>query len=187
MLRRKGETHMQLYKSMLFLAISGVSTASFAAATETATVPEPAAFVEKAAMSGMAEVELGRLALMKSRDANVREFAQRMVADHTKANQELTTIAAAKGISPPKSLDSEHQSHLRMLRDKSGEDFDKAYSEHMKMDHSKAISLFEGASRSDDAAVAGFAKKTLPTLKEHKQLAQKLPADGKEGKKPGGE
>jgi predicted outer membrane protein len=71
---------------------------------------------------------------------------------------------------------------LRTLRAKQGAEFDLAYSEHMKMDHSQAISLFEGASRSDDAAVAGFAKKTLPTLKEHKQLAQKLPAEGK-GKK----
>ena len=174
---------MQLSKSMLFLAFSGVSTAAFAAGTETAAVPEPAAFVENAAMSGMAEVELGRLALLKSRDENVREFAQRMVTDHTKANQELTTIASAKGITPPKNLDAEHQSHLKMLREKSGADFDRAYSEHMKMDHSKAVSLFEGASRSDDPAVAGFAKKTLPTLKEHKQLAQKLPDDGKEGKK----
>ena len=174
---------MQLYKSMLFLAISGVSTSAFAANTENAPVPEPKVFVEKAAMSGLAEVELGRLALMKSRDENVREFAQRMVTDHTKANQELTTIASSKGIAPPKSLDSEHQSHLKMLRDKSGEDFDRAYSEHMKMDHSKAISLFEGASRSEDPALAGFAKKTLPTLKEHKQLAQKLPADGKDAKK----
>jgi putative membrane protein len=116
----------------------------------------------------------------------VREFAQRMVTDHTKANQELTTIATAKGLAPPKNLDSEHQAHLKMLREKNGAEFDKAYSEHMKMDHSKAISLFEGASRSDDSSVAGFAKKTLPTLKEHKQLAQKLPADGKkEGAKEG--
>lgn len=172
---------MQFYKSILFLAIGGASGASFAAATENA-VPEPAAFVEKAALSGMTEVELGRLALLKSRDGTVREFAQRMVTDHTKANQELATIAKAKGLEPPKNLDPANQSHLRTLRAKQGAEFDLAYSEHMKMDHSQAISLFEGASRSDDAAVAGFAKKTLPTLKEHKQLAQKLPAEGK-GKK----
>lgn len=169
---------MQVYKSMLFLAISGVSTAALAAAAENA-VPPPAVFVEKAATSGMAEVELGRLALMKSRDENVREFAQRMVTDHTKANQELAAIAKTKGIEPPKSLDPEHQSHLKMLRDKNGEAFDAAYSEHMNMDHSKAIALFEGASKSTDGDLAGFAQKTLPTLKEHKQMAEKLPADGK--------
>lgn len=169
---------MQVYKSMLFLAITGVSSAAFAAAAENA-VPPPAVFVEKAAASGMAEVELGRLALMKSRDDNVREFAQRMVNDHTKANQELATIAKAKGIEPPKSLDPEHQSHLKMLRAKDGADFDAAYSEHMNMDHSKAISLFEGASKSEDGDLAGFAKKTLPTLKEHKVMAEKLPAGGK--------
>lgn len=168
---------MQFHKSMLFLALSGASTASFAAAMENA-VPEPAVFIEKAAMSGMTEVELGRLALLKSRDETVRGFAQRMVNDHTKANQELTTIAKAKGLEPPKNLDAEHQAHLKMLRNKEGAEFDRAYSEHMHMDHSKAISLFEGASRSQDGDLAGFAKKTLPTLKEHKQLADKLPADG---------
>lgn len=166
---------MPIYKSLLFLAISGISTASFAAAAENA-IAEPAVFVEKAAMSGMAEVELGRLALMKSRDENVREFAQRMVTDHTKANAELATIAKAKGLEPPKSLDPEHQGQVKMMRDKAGEDFDRAYSEHMNMDHSKAISLFESASKSNDAELAGFAQKTLPTLKEHKQLAKKLPA-----------
>jgi putative membrane protein len=61
------------------------------------------------------------------------------------------------------------------LQAKSGADFDAAYSQHMKMDHTKAIALFEGASRSADADFAGFAQKTLPTLKEHKQLAAGLP------------
>ena len=166
---------MQIHKSLLFLAISGISTAAISAAAENA-IAEPAVFVEKAAMSGMAEVELGRLALMKSKDENVREFAQRMVNDHSKANAELATLAKSKGLEPPKSLDSEHQAHVKMLRDKKGADFDQAYSEHMNMDHSKAIALFEGESRSSDADFAGFAKKTLPTLKEHKMMAKKLPA-----------
>ena len=64
---------------------------------------------------------------------------------------------------------------LDSLRAKSGSDFDAAYSQHMKMDHTKAIALFEGASRSADADFAGFAQKTLPTLKEHEQLAAGLP------------
>jgi putative membrane protein len=165
---------MQLHKSLLFFALSGISTASLAAGAENA-IPAPDVFVEKAAMSGLAEVELARLALLKSRDESVREFANRMVTDHSKANSELATIAKAKGFESPKNLDAEHQATLRTLRAKSGAEFDQAYSEHMNMDHAKALSLFEGESRSDDAELAGFAKKTLPTLKEHKQMAKTLP------------
>lgn len=165
---------MQIHKSLLFLAISGISTASIAAAAENA-VAEPAVFVEKAAQGGMAEVELGRLALLKSRDETVREFAQRMVNDHGKANAELATIAKTTGLEPPKNLDAEHQAQVKTLRAKEGADFDRAYSEHMNMDHSKAISLFESGAKSGDAELAGFAKKTLPTLQEHKMMAKKLP------------
>ncbi len=64
---------------------------------------------------------------------------------------------------------------LDALSSKNGKDFDQAYAEHMNMDHSKAIALFESAAGSSDPDLAQFAKKTLPTLKEHKALAQKLP------------
>jgi putative membrane protein len=165
-----------LSKSLLLLALAGVPVAGVAADAES-TPPAPAVFVKKAALDGLTEVELGKVALEKSQNAEVRRFAQRMVTDHTKANKELESIAKAKGIEPPKSLDAEHREMVSMLSDKSGPEFDKAYSEHMNMDHSKAIALFEGASKSTDADLAGFAKKTLPTLKEHKQMAQKLPKE----------
>jgi putative membrane protein len=137
----------------------------------------PQTFVKKAALAGMTEVELGKIALNKSQNPDVRSFAQRMVQDHTKANTELTSIAQAKNIEVPKSLDAEHKSMVEMMRTKSGAEFDAAYSEHMRADHSKAIELFEGASKSMDAELASFAGKTLPTLKEHKRLTTKLPAN----------
>src|SRR5262245_27107315 len=98
-----------------------------------------------------------------------------MVTDHGKANKELASLAQSKGLTVPTSLDPEHQALVRMLESEDGAAFDKSYSEHMNDDHSKAIALFESASKSSDADLAGFAKKTLPTLKEHKQMAQKLP------------
>jgi len=161
-------------KTLLFLAITGVSSAAIAAEAEDSP-PTPTVFVQKAAQDGMTEVELGKVALAKSQNAEVREFAQRMVTDHTKANQELAAIARQKGIDPPKKLDPEHQSMVSMLEGKSGAAFDNEYSRHMNMDHTKAISLFEAASKASDADVAGFAKKTLPTLKEHKKMAGELP------------
>ena len=165
---------MNVSKSLLFLALSGVSSAVIAADTANAA-PEPAVFVKKAAQDGMTEVEVGKVALAKSSDESVRSFAQRMVDDHGKANAELSSIAMAKGIEVPKELDAEHQAMVDALSAKSGSEFDREYSKHMKMDHSKAVALFEAGSKSRDADLAGFAKKTLPTLKQHKQMVDKLP------------
>ena len=161
-------------KTILFLAIAGASGAALAAEAED-TPPTPTVFVEKAAQDGMTEVELGKVALSKSQNPEVREFAQRMVTDHGKANQELAALARQKGIDAPKELDAEHLAMVRQLEGKSGAAFDNEYSRHMSMDHTKAISLFEAASKSSDADFAGFATKTLPTLKEHKKLASQLP------------
>jgi putative membrane protein len=159
-------------KTILFLAIAGASSTAVAAQSD---APSPQTFVEKAAQDGMTEVELGKVALEKSQNPEVRNFAQRMVTDHGKANSELATLAKQKGIDAPKKLDAEHQAMVKNLKAKDGASFDSEYSHHMNMDHSKAISLFEAASKSPDKDLAGFAKKTLPTLKEHKEMAGKLP------------
>jgi putative membrane protein len=87
----------------------------------------------------------------------------------------LAALAKNKGIDAPKKLDAEHAAMVKGFESKNGTDFDTSYSEHMNMDHDKAISLFEAASKSSDADFAGFAKKTLPTLKQHKEMAEKLP------------
>jgi putative membrane protein len=175
-----------LSKSLLFLALAGVTGAVTAADADRA-VPEPTTFVKKAAVAGLTEVEAGKIALSKSQDPTIRSFAQRMVTDHSKANAELASIASSKGIVTPTKPDAEHQAMLDKMASKTGAEFDREYSQHMKMDHSKAIALFEGGSKSTDQDLAGFAKKTLPTLKEHKQLAEKLPGKTTAGgEMPGG-
>jgi len=166
---------MNVSRTLLFLAITGASSAAMAAEAESSP-PAPSVFIKKAALDGMTEVEAGKVALTKSQDPAIRSFAERMVADHGKANKELTSIAERKGMSAPKQLDAEHKQMLDSLKGKDGKDFDQAYAEHMNMDHSKAVALFESAAGSSDPDLAQFAKKTLPTLKEHKALAQKLPA-----------
>jgi putative membrane protein len=171
---------MTVSRSLLFLALAGVSSAAAAADADSA-IPAPSSFVNMAAQAGMAEVEAGKVALARSarsQDPRIRDFAERMVADHGKANSELASLARARGIDTPTRLDADHRALIDSLQSKSGAEFDAAYARHMNMDHSKAIALFEGASKSTDTDVAGFARKTLPTLKEHKQLAARLPSAG---------
>ncbi len=135
----------------------------------------PAMFVKMAALGGMTEVELGKIAQTTARDPNVRKFAAEMIKDHSKANTELATLAKTKGMAVPSMLDSEHNAIVQKLSAKSGADFDAAYSKQMMEDHDKTIALFEGATKSSDKDVAAFAQRTLPTLQKHKQMADSLP------------
>jgi len=132
-------------------------------------------FVKKAAQDGLTEVALGKQAATKAQDPQIKQFADHIVQDHSKANDELTTVARKKGLQVPSSLDAEHQAIVQKMSQKSGADFDTAYSKAMLKDHKKAVSLFEGASESSDSDLAAFAQKTLPTLKEHEKMAEQLP------------
>ncbi len=135
------------------------------------------AFVREAAMGGLAEVRLGQLASQKAGSADVKQFAQRMVNDHSKANDELKAIAQRKNISVPTTLAGEHQAVHDRLEKLSGAAFDRAYMDAMRDDHRKDLTAFRAQSQSgDDAEVKAFAAKTLPTLEAHLKLAEQTHA-----------
>jgi putative membrane protein len=137
-------------------------------------------FIMDAAIGGLMEVELGRVAAQKGTSDAVKQFGQRMVDDHSKANEELMTLASSKGITLPTTLDDKHQKELTKMSAMSGAEFDRAYSKNMLSDHKKDVSEFEKEStRATDPDLKAFAAKTLPTLQQHLQLAQALP--GNEG------
>jgi putative membrane protein len=130
-------------------------------------------FVTKAAMGGMAEVELGRLATQKAASDEVKRFGQRMVDDHGKANDELKTLAQNKQITIPTTLDPHHKAMQDRLSKLSGASFDRAYMQAMLVDHRKDVNEFRMESKSGkDADVKSFAAKTLPTLEDHLKMAQ---------------
>jgi putative membrane protein len=130
-------------------------------------------FVMDVAKDGMAEVELGRLASQKATNEQVKQFGQRMVDDHTKANDELKSIAQKKNITLPNDPDPKAKAFQDRLSKMSGEQFDRAYMQHMLADHRKAVALFRTESKSGtDPDVKSFASKTLPTLEEHLKQAQ---------------
>jgi Predicted outer membrane protein len=135
-------------------------------------------FVIDAAMGGLEEVELGQIAAQKGTSEAVKQFGQRMVDDHSKANTELMTLAQSKGITLPTALDEKHQKDVTKLSAMSGADFDRAYSKMMLSDHTKDVSEFEKQStKGTDPDLKAFAAKTLPTLQEHLQMAKALPGN----------
>lgn len=134
-------------------------------------------FWTTAAQGGMAEVELGKLAASKATNAEVKQFAQMMVTDHTKANTELKTLAAKKNVVLPTEVSSSHKSLMEDLNKKTGVDFDKAYVDAMVDDHEEDVEFFQDKSEdSSDADVKAFAAKTLPTLKMHLEKIKAIQA-----------
>jgi putative membrane protein len=147
------------------------------AKTDSATANPDTAFANKAAVGGMAEVALGKLAAGKTSDAKIKEFANMMVTDHGKANDELKGIAQTKKITLPATLDAEHQAKSDSLSKLSGKDFDKAYVAAMVEGHQKTLALMQGeAADGKDADLKGFAAKTAPVVKMHLDAITKIQA-----------
>lgn len=134
-------------------------------------------FMMEAAAGGMAEVELGRLAVTKAQSPEVKNFAQKMVDDHSKANEELKALAARKNLSLPTRLDEKHQDLMEKLNGLSGAEFDRAYVEAMVDDHQKTVELFKNETEDgEDADVKAWASKTLPTLQAHLEMIKGIEA-----------
>ena len=125
-------------------------------------------FMDKAAQGGMAEVELGQLAEQNAQNPDVKAFAQRMVTDHSKANDQLKQLAAQQGVSLPTSLDAKDQATKARLEKLHGDAFDKAYMHDMVMDHKKDVAEFKReASAAKTPALRDWARQTEPTLESH--------------------
>jgi putative membrane protein len=135
------------------------------------------AFVTKAAGVGMMEVELGKAAQTNAASQDVKDFGKMLENDHTKANAELSSIAAADNINMPATLPAEHAGHVNALKAKTGADFDKAYIDMMVEGHTQTIADFKKAAKENsDEKVKAFAVKTLPTLETHLAKAKAIKA-----------
>lgn len=160
----------QLMKQMglTFVLVAGSISIAMAATSNS--------FVDNAAEGGITEIEAGKLALQKSSSADVKTFAQHMVTEHTKANQELATLAKKLDIEVPDdaALTDKAKKAILEMRDES---FDEAYANNQVAAHEKTVELFKKESMSsDNAELKAFATKTLPTLEEHLKAAKDLQA-----------
>jgi len=141
-------------------------------------------FIKEAAKGGQMEVQMGKLGLKNAQSTEVKQFSQRLIDDHTKANTELKQLAASKGLTLPDSdkiagtekdsdrtrvregADTSHDKELHKLDGLSGAEFDRAFAKMAVADHEKDIKEFEKASQNaEDAEVKAFAAKTLPVLR----------------------
>jgi putative membrane protein len=132
-------------------------------------------FVQEAANGGLMEVELGRYAEQNASNPRVKNFGAMMVRDHSKANDELKSIAAGKNITLPATMDDNHMNMVNELKKKSGADFDRDYIKEMVDDHEKDVDKFrKQAEDGTDPELKSFASKTLPVLIAHQDSAKSI-------------
>lgn len=147
-----------------------------------------AKFVKNATQGGIAEVELGKLAAQKAASDDVKQFGQKMVDDHSKANDQLKQIASQKSMDVPSDLNPKDKAEMDRLSKLSGPAFDRAYMKYMVTDHTKDVAEFKKqANTGSDPDIKGFASNTLTTIEDHLKMAKdinaKLGTQSKAGKK----
>jgi putative membrane protein len=137
-------------------------------------------FATAAAQGGLAEVQLGELATKQGSSEQVKQFGQKMVDDHGKANDDLKSVASTKGITLPTEPNATQKATLARLSKLHGAAFDSAYIKEMKMDHKNDIAAFKKESTGGtDSDIKGFATRTLPVVESHYSLLMNMGTGGK--------
>jgi len=130
-------------------------------------------FVDHAYTAGQNEILLNQMALQRSRNEDVRKFAQKMLEDHSKNNQDLILIVSELRIAVPDKPLPEQEKGLQEISSNQVKDFDKEFMDHMVTEHEKAVKLFEqGSKELKNEKLKEYATKSLPTLKEHLKMAK---------------
>ncbi|HTU92053.1 MAG TPA: DUF4142 domain-containing protein [Gemmataceae bacterium] len=132
-------------------------------------------FFSQASAAGLAEVNFSELAVRLTRNSVVKEFAERILADHMRANRELTQLANQRSIALAKEMDEGHQKKYDKLKKLSGAEFDRTYMEGMVKDHEEAVKLYEKeAKNGKDDTTKEWAGKLTPILKKHLEHAREV-------------
>ena len=196
----KNFSYYLLSSSLLFWGMSSCSSSKTenteAVATETVTadmVTSPTAdtkdtidaekaiptdtisFAVVAASSGLLEIRSSEQALTKAKRQETKNFAQQMITEHQKANQELKTLLTAKNQRISTELLPEHQRMYSKLMAEDPKEFDDTYMELQVAAHREAVELFENAAKShQDGELRAFAERTLPQLRTDLESAKKI-------------
>ncbi len=133
------------------------------------------AFLKKAMQGGMTEVELGKLALTKSSNDQVKQFAQKMIDDHTKLNDQAKPVAQQLGVSMPDGPSKKDKAMMAKMQSLTGDAFDKAYIQDMVKDHKSDESEFKTeASSGQNPQIKDLAAQGEPVIASHLQMVQQI-------------
>lgn len=145
--------------------------------TESGLDEAGATFLRKAAVGGIMEVEAAKIAAKNAKSTEVKDFAAKMLTDHTKANTELKALAKDKKIITADALPAEDQIHLDEMKKMTGAAFDRHYMDMMVTDHDKTVALFKTGLENRDQSVKAWASNTLKVIESHDEMAKKIVAN----------
>jgi putative membrane protein len=132
-------------------------------------------FAKTAYQGNLAEINVAQIAVQRASSNDVKQYAQELVDDHTKANEQLKQIATSKGIDLPSEVDSQAKSEQDRLSQLSGSDFDRQFLDQQKKDHQKTIALFQQeASQGQDPDLKSYASDNLSKLQQHASMADHI-------------
>jgi putative membrane protein len=141
----------------------------------TEAVMKDEAFVRAAARGGLSEIKLGKLAMDQGSNEAVKAFGTRMVAEHTKAGDDLKEAAKEENIGLPADLTAKDQATYDRLSKLSGAEFDQAYAQDMVKDHQQDLRDFQReANHGNDDVIRGFASETVPMIQQHLDQAKEM-------------
>jgi putative membrane protein len=165
----------------LLVALSLLGAVSLTG-TALAAGTNPKEFIQDAIKGDNSEIQLGQLAQQKGGSEGVRTFGRTLASDHSKAKDEAAALAQQIGVTPPNDMMSAAKKEYDKLQKLSGAAFDQEFARYMVSDHKKDIEEFQAMAKkgggkgasSDTQKVADLARKTLPDLRKHLQMAQLL-------------
>jgi predicted outer membrane protein len=132
-------------------------------------------FIKRAAADDTAEVKLAELGVKKASSPDVKALAEMIVADHTAGREDLSKLAAAKGVQISNVVDPKDAATFQKLEQASGAEFDKLFLAEMVKSHKACLSNYEEASTgARDVDVRAFAGEALPVLRSHLKKAREL-------------
>jgi putative membrane protein len=131
--------------------------------------------IADAAIAGQAEMELSRTATTKTSNPAVKRLAQKLVEDHSKANQQLESLPQASQVLQSLNIPEDKRGKIEQISKLSGKEFDRAFIDHAVEAHEKSVVRFQGAASSAQGSeVKQFASQTLPVLQQHLEMAKSL-------------
>jgi len=140
---------------------------------EDTKIEDDTEFAVSAADASLFEIQVGQLALTNASTPEVKKLAQQMIDDHTKASEELKSLAQTKNISLPSALSDKCQKKYNDLSEKKGIDFDDAYTDLMVKDHKDVIDQFKKESeKGNDAELRAWAGEKVPALEHHLEMSK---------------
>jgi putative membrane protein len=143
-------------------------------------------FINSAEAGNLAEIDSAKMVEQKATDPAVKDFASRMVTDHTQLSQDLKTLSESNGATLPSEPTATEKTQKDNLAKLSGAKLDDAYLNGQLADHKEAISAYENEiEHGNNQAVKDYAEKALPTLQDHirisEDIAGKMDMSGKAG------